>query len=246
MFTKFARSLILNQKQKKIPLYIQIRNKIVSNIKDEIWGPGKSIPSESQLIEKYNVSRTTIRQAIRDLVQNGILETSRGAPTKVKKIPDERLSTPGVVQHEIGSDMSIVVLRMKKNDNKHYRAKSSLLLEKEDTLFFMERLRIADGKPIAIQKTYLPSKVGAVVETIAHEEFDFFPTLGKYNIYHIKINEEVTAKNATKEEADLLDIAAGDALLMIERVTLGIDLQPIEFSVTKYTPDAFKYLIELD
>ncbi|MFG6116139.1 GntR family transcriptional regulator [Halobacillus sp. MO56] len=235
----------MSKKQKKLPLYIQIKNKLVSNIKEGIWKPGESIPSESQLIERYNVSRTTIRQAIRDLVQNGTLETRRGAPTKVKEIPEEGLSNPGIIHHEIGTNMDVTLLRMEKSQT-HYHAKYQLSLTETEDIFFMERLRIGDGKPIAIQQSYLPLAIGNVVEQVADKEFDFFPTLGKHRIHHTNIREHVSASNATQHEADLLGVATGEALITIERNTLGIDSKPIEYSITKYTTKAFKYTIEID
>ncbi|GGC76652.1 GntR family transcriptional regulator [Thalassobacillus devorans] len=235
----------MGKDQKKLPLYIQIKNKLVSNIKEGIWKPGDTLPSESQLMEQYNVSRTTIRQAIRDLVQNGILETSRGAPTKVKEIPEDGLGNPGVIHHEIGTDMAVILLRMEKSQT-HYHAKYQLSLPETADIFYMERLRMADGKPIAIQQSYLPLAIGDVIEQVADKKFDFFSTLGNHGIYHTNIKEHVSADNATQYEADILGVSAGEALITIERTTLGIDSKPIEYSTTKYTTKAFKYTIEID
>jgi GntR family transcriptional regulator len=235
----------MSQKQKKLPLYIQIKNKLVSNIKDGTWKPGASIPSESRLIEQYNVSRTTIRQAIREMVQDGILETSRGAPAKVKEIPEESVGNPGIVHHEIGTEMSVIILRMEKSRT-HYSAKHHLSLPETAEVFFMERLRTADGIPIAIQRSFFPVEAGETIEQAAEKEFDLFPALGEHGIHHTNIKEHVSAANATQEEADLLGTAPGEALITIERTTLGIDAAPIEYSTTKYTPKAFNYTIELE
>ncbi|MFC0522828.1 GntR family transcriptional regulator [Pontibacillus salicampi] len=235
----------MNDQQKKLPLYLQIKNKLVNNIKEGVWKPGDTIPSESQLIEQYNVSRTTIRQSIRELVQTGILETSRGAPTKVKEIPEEHFGNPGIIHHEIGENMAVSVLRMG-NSQSHYHAKFQLNLSGEEDVFFAERLRIADGRPIAYQQLYVPTRIGDVVKDIADTEFDIFSSLGKHSIYHTNIKEHVSASNATQYEADLLGVATGEALINIERTTLGIDSNPIEYSKTKYTTYSFKYSIEID
>ncbi|WP_187254501.1 GntR family transcriptional regulator [Alkalicoccus halolimnae] len=235
----------MNQKQKKLPLYVQIKNKLTANIKDGTWKPGDSLPSESQMIEQYNVSRTTIRQAIRELVQNGTLEISRGAPAKVKKIPEEGIGNPGIIHHETGTEMSVIILRMEKSQA-HYAAKYQLSLPETAEVFFMERLRIADGSPIAVQRSYFPLEVGQAVEEAANKEFDYFPALGEHGIHHKNIKEHVSAANAAPYEADLLGITPGEALITIERTTLGIDAAPIEYSLTKYTPKAFNYTIEIE
>lgn len=234
----------MSNKQRKLPLYIQIKNKMVNNVKNGIWNPGDSIPSENQLIERYNVSRTTIRQSIRELVQEGILETSRGAPTRVREIPQEDLGNPGIVHHELGNEMSVKVLRSGRNMDRYY-AKNLLELSETDEVYFLERLRIADGKPIAYQQLFVPVSIGEKIKDDAPKEFDIFPTLGQFNIHFSNIKESVSASNATQYEADLLGLVPGEALIDIERTTLGIDSKPIEYSRTKYVTNAFNYRIEI-
>jgi len=234
----------MSNKQRKLPLYIQIKNKMVNNVKNGIWNPGDSIPSENQLIERYNVSRTTIRQSIRELVQEGILETSRGAPTRVREIPKEDLGNPGIVHHELGDEMSVKVLRSGRNMDRYY-AKNLLELSETDEVYFLERLRIADGKPIAYQQLFVPISIGEKIKDDAPKAFDIFPTLGRFNIHYSNIKESVSASNATQYEADLLGLVPGEALIDIERTTLGLDSKPIEYSRTKYVTNAFNYRIEI-
>ncbi|MFG6149714.1 GntR family transcriptional regulator [Halobacillus sp. B23F22_1] len=230
--------------QKKMPLYVQIKNKMIQNVNDETWPSGASIPSESQLMAQYNVSRTTIRQAVRDLVQAGILETRRGAPTKVLRQPKENAANPGVIHHELGEDMDVKVLRVE-NSGPHYLAKSQLHLSEDEEVFVLARLRLADQKPIAIQQLFMPKSIGEKVNDKVDEDFDLFPHLGRHNIHYSTIKEDVSACNATRYEADLLGITPGEALIDIERITLGMDQMPIEYSRTKYLPTSFHYRIEI-
>ncbi|KGP74385.1 GntR family transcriptional regulator [Pontibacillus yanchengensis] len=231
-------------KQRKLPLYVQIKNKLVNNIKEGVWQPGEAIPSESQLIEQYNVSRTTIRQAIQDLVQKDVLETRRGAPTRVKEEPQVDKGNPGIIHKEIGTNMEVKVLRFEKL-KEHYYAKYQLDLEEDEEVYVLERLRIADSKPIAYQQLYLPIPIGEVVKGVASDVFDIFPVLGQHNIHHSNIQEMVSGSNATQYVADLLGIIPGEALTDIERTTVGIDDKPIEYSRTKYIPNAFMYRMEI-
>lgn len=231
-------------KQRKLPLYVQIKNKLVNNIKDGIWKPGEAIPSESQLIEQYNVSRTTIRQAIQDLVQKNVLETRRGAPTRVRQEPQIELENPGIIHHELGTDFEVKVLRAEKLQENYYACYQLQLEEKED-VFILERLRIADQKPIAFQQMFLPLSIGEKMRDISSEAFDIFPKLGEHNIHYTNIKELVSASNATPYEADLLGVTPGGALIDIERTTIGIDGSPIEYSRTKYLPPYFHYRVEI-
>ncbi|WP_431800446.1 GntR family transcriptional regulator [Halobacillus andaensis] len=230
--------------QKKLPLYTQIKNKMVRNIKEGKWNEGETIPSESQLMEYYNVSRTTIRQAVRELVQAGILETRRGAPTKVRLRPKVDMNNPGIIHHEQGHNLTVKVLRAE-DTNRHYFAARQLKRPDEEELFSLDRLRFADDRPIAIQQMYLPAEIGEKIKDKTGTDFDLFPHLGRFNIHYTTIKENVSACNATRYEADLLGISPGEALIVIERVTFGLDYLPMEYSRTKYLPASFQYKIEI-
>ncbi|MCP3028902.1 GntR family transcriptional regulator [Halobacillus sp. A5] len=234
----------MSKNQRKLPLYVQVKNKMIRNISEGVWSEEEAIPSESQLMEQYNVSRTTIRQAVRDLVQTGILETRRGAPTKVRRSPRENMNTSGVVHHELGERMTVKVLSEGFRPY-HYFAAAQLICSEEEEIYELERLRLSDGRPIAIQHMFMPKKVGERVADQSNVIFDLFPQLGRHNIHYAAIKENVTASNATRYEADLLGITPGEALIDIERITLGLDQEPIEYSRTKYIPSYFHYKIEI-
>ncbi|MFD1030199.1 GntR family transcriptional regulator [Metaplanococcus flavidus] len=234
----------MSKPQRKLPLYLQIKRKMVDRIKDNEWVPGDPIPSESQLMQSYNVSRTTIRQAIRDLSNDGIIETRRGTVARVKQTPNEEMQNPGVLHHESGDKFSIKVLRSKYAIDQHF-AKSQLQMEADEEVYFLERLRLADGIPIGFQQLFTPAHIGEIIESEAASWFDIFPVLGMNAIYYSVIKENVTATLANQYEADLLGIMSGDPLIDIRRVTLGIDNRPIEYSRTKYVPIHFNYRIEI-
>ena len=72
-------------KSSPLPLYFQVKEDIEKKIKEEVYIEGEALPSEIALIDQYNVSRTTIRQAVEQLVNDGLLERRRGKGTFVKK-----------------------------------------------------------------------------------------------------------------------------------------------------------------
>ncbi|UOQ45979.1 GntR family transcriptional regulator [Halobacillus salinarum] len=233
----------MSAKQRKLPLYEQIKNKMLMKINHGDWTPGENIPSESQLMERFNVSRTTIRQALRDLAHQGIIETRRGAPSRVSISPKGKPRSQGVFHHEMGNEMTVKVLRTGVVTN--YEALRRLNLGKSEQVFFLERLRLADRKPIAYQQLFLPFEIGKVVKDYAEIEFDIFPKLGREDIHYSTIKEQVNAAVATQYEADLLGIFPGEPLVDIDRLTLGIEGSPIEYSRTKYRTDSFHYKVEI-
>ncbi|MUV37097.1 Transcriptional regulator NanR [Lentibacillus sp. JNUCC-1] len=231
------------KEQRKIPLYVQIKGKLMARIKNQEWMPGDPLPSEGDLMQQFNVSRTTIRQAIRDLTQEGIIETRRGAVARIKTTPNDKMENPGIVHHELGTDFSAKVLRSQYVSD-HYYAQHQLKQENK-SIYFLERVRLADDVPIGIQQLYTPAKIGHLIEEKAASWFDIFPLLGMNGVTYSNIKEDVTASLVNQHEADLLGISCGDPLIGINRVTLGTDRQPIEFSKTKYLPEHFNYRIEI-
>ncbi|QAS53114.1 GntR family transcriptional regulator [Halobacillus litoralis] len=232
------------KKQRKLPLYVQVKNKIFHHVREGEWKPGQHVPSENQLMKEYNVSRTTIRQAIRDLAQQGILETRRGAPTKVRAVPETEAGSPGVFHHEQGSDLTVHFLRENVLED-HPFANKHLQLDEGESVLVIERLRLADGLPIAYQRMYFPMKIGNLLQHVSKEVFDLFPILGKHNIHYSNIKETVSASNANRYEGDMLGVVPGEALIHIERTTLGPDSLPIEYSQIKYLPQGFQYRVEI-
>ncbi|MCE7794466.1 GntR family transcriptional regulator [Salipaludibacillus sp. CUR1] len=234
----------MSKNQRKLPLYVQIKNKLVTNIKEEVWKPGDPIPSESQLMEQFNVSRTTIRQAIRDLAQTGIVETRRGMPARIRQAPAEDFANPGVIHHESGNDMGVTVLRAELT-NTHFLAKANLELDDSEEVYYLERIRLADGKPIAYQQLFVPEYIRELIKPSESETFDIFPSLGKHGVNFSTIKENVSAANTGRYEADLLGIIPGEALIDISRTTIGTDGCPIEYSRTRYKPESFNYRVEI-
>jgi GntR family transcriptional regulator len=195
-------------------------------------------------MEQYNVSRTTIRQSIRDLAQNGVLETRRGAPTKVRHVPEKDMSNPGVFHHEIGSQFTVKLIRSVESKD-FYLAKAKLHLEDHKEVFMAERLRLSKGLPIGYQQLFFPLAVADLMKGDLEDSFDLFPRLGQKNIHYTNIKEGISAVSATQYEAGLLGIMAGEPLIDITRTTLGGDSEPMEYSRTKYIPSAFDYRVEI-
>ncbi|MDQ0159381.1 GntR family transcriptional regulator [Alkalibacillus salilacus] len=234
----------MTDNQRRIPLYLQIKRKLIDRIHNGDLSPGDPIPSESQLMQQYNVSRTTVRQTIRDLANDGIVETRRGAASRVKEEPQEDLHNPGIVHHELGTGFSVKVLRSQFM-KEHSFAKKELELREKEQVYLLERIRLADGYPIGLQQLFAPVYISDMLTEKENEWFDIFPVLGMHGINYSTIKESVTAIIANRDEADLLGITSGDPLIEINRVTLGEDQNPIEYSKTKYLPSAFNYRIEV-
>src|SRR5699024_7102955 len=152
--------------------------------------------------------------------------------------------TQGVAHHEIGQTFSAKVLRSEYLKNHPY-PNHYLELHDDETAYFTERIRIADGVPIGIQKMYTPRYVGEIIEDKIYTWYDVFPVLGMHGVYYNHLEENITAVLANQYDADLLGITCGDPLIVVYRRAIGEDRQPIEYSILKYIPAYFNYRAQI-
>ncbi|OLS35443.1 GntR family transcriptional regulator [Bacillus sp. MRMR6] len=232
---------------KNIALYLQVKDILIKRIQEKVWAPNTLIPTEQELMEEFNVSRTTLRQAILMLVQDGLIEKKQGKGTIVKSqqlTGNGRLKGFAEEVTEKGLTPNSKLLRVEfKNDL--YHEKSMLNISEDEEILVIERIRFADQVPIAIERTCWPAHIGKI---FVHQDLDsakFYEILENNEIILKRAQERISAINATIYEADLLGIRGGEAMLETERLSFGLDDRPIEFSTTKYRSDKYHYNIEL-
>lgn len=229
-------------------LYIQIKDIFIDYIQNDIWEADTLIPTEQELIKEFGVSRTTIRQAITVLVQNGLLEKKQGRGTIVK--PQNLMGHLGNLKgfaEEVRSKgqtpkSKAIRAEFKKN---LFQEQKALEIKEDEEILLIERIRFADDEPIAIERTSWPKEIGDIICQHDLNEANFYELLESHNIYLKNAHEQIRAINATVEEADLLGIRPGEALLEMTRLSYGMNDHPVEFTKTKYRSDMYQYNIEL-
>lgn len=230
-------------------LYLQVKNIILKNIQNQTWRANSLIPTEQELMDTFNVSRTTIRQAISLLVQEGLLEKRQGKGTIV--LPMKLISNLGRLRGfaEEVMDRGMVprslLIRSELMPMLHYE-KSMLQVPEHESVLLIERVRYANDIPIALERSCWPEKIGRILLQNDLNSANFYEVLESNNIYLKQAKEKISAINATVNEADHLGIRAGEALLEMTRLSYGLDGQPIEFTKTKYRSDQYSYDIELN
>lgn len=233
---------------KNSSLYIQVKDSIIKRIQEKVWSPHSMIPTENELMVEFNVSRTTIRQAVSILVQEGILEKKQGKGTIVK--PKVFVGTLGKLKGfaeealENGIIPSSKLLLVKTSKDLNYE-KSVLKVPKEEEIVVIERLRFANQTPIAIERSCWPYDIGKLLIDQDLNGATFYEILEENHIILKHAIEKITSINATLLEADLLGIRGGQALLEMERLSFGSENRLIEFTTTKFRSDKYQYNIEL-
>lgn len=233
---------------KALALYVQVKNILIERIEKGTWEENTLIPTENELMKEFNVSRTTIRQAISILVQAGLLEKKQGKGTVVK--PQKLIGSLGRLKgfaEEVMEKGQIPKSKLIRSEfrNDLYHEKTMLEVADDASILLLERIRFADDTPIALERTCWPENIGSILIQSDLNKARYYEILEKDGIYLNRANERIIAINATIDEADLLGIRPGEALLEMTRLSFGMNDYPIEYTKTKYRSDQYHYDIEL-
>jgi GntR family transcriptional regulator len=230
--------------QSAIPLYYQIEQDLASLIATGALAPGSQLPSEDVLVQKYGVSRTTIRKAIQELERVELIEIRRGKGTFVRseKITQELSGLTGFVE-----DMIAIGLR----PSARVLGKATLKANEEvakqlgvpigTDVMQIRRVRMADDVPISLDETYLPIDLGRKVAENDLEIYPIFSLLeGKYDTPLLEADYRLEAISADPVVAEALGIEVKAAILLIERVSYSLDRRPVDYEKLFYRGDKIR------
>ncbi len=235
------------QRDSSIPLYYQLKRILSDQIDNGAWYPGDIIPGEHELQTLYGISRTTVRQALRELEAEGRVVRQRGRGTFVSapKLTHELDTSHGQTTSfaAVGAKAGWRVL-----DAGLVAASSEVAerlgVEAGQTVFRARRLRLADQQPLAVHVTHVaPAFNDLVDESMLAQgsSLSYLSLSGQLQKYRTQRLFESVA--ADRETSALLGIAVGVPMMMIRRLLLTNDGQPIEDFFGIYRGDRFQYSI---
>jgi GntR family transcriptional regulator len=217
----------------KVPFYYQLYEILRNKITLGEWQPGDMLPTENELLDRFEVSRSTIRQALDILVNEGRIYRQRGRGTFVNHpTVDQGLSrivsfTEDMQQR--GMEPHTVVLGSGLIEASESIAKM-LNIPVGDELARLERLRLADDVPMSIEETFLVHRFCPGVLNRDYSQQPLRKTLlDEFGIRLIYARQRIQAIAAPPRIADKLSIAPNAALLYIERITHSDQNIPVEF-----------------
>jgi GntR family transcriptional regulator len=233
-----------------LPKYIQLASILRQKIEDGEWEPRSPIPSERQLEVLYNISRTTIREAIEALVRQGYIfrEHGRGtfvSPQKLQKGLMELTSfSEDLIKRGIQPGQIILTLVRVTPTPKILQ---KLELAPGTQVLRVERIRLGDNTPIGLQTSFLALNEDQNITTEDMEKSGSLYRIlqEKFNIIPSEADETLEVTLATPEEAELLQIPEGAPLLMSERVLFAQNRKPVEFVKILYRGDRYRYYVRL-
>ncbi len=239
---------MLRQSSSAEPLYLQVKKDILSRIEREVWKVGENIPTEDELTELYGVGRVTVREALKQLSQEGYLRRypKRGtvvlrktpAVAKFGKIKsfNAQLSDAQITPSTVLLSKGMI----KASDARRTRVMEGFELEPDADVIEICRLKKGNNVPFAIQTVYvLPELCPDILEQDLLHLFELYEK--RYGRQIVEADELIRVGNATVEEARLLEIEEGTAVVVRDRISYDQTGQVFEVLHSIDRADKFEY-----
>lgn len=234
--------------QRAEPLYVQLRDLLRRQIEDGLIAVGEQLPTEAELMARHGVGRATVRQAVLDLARQGYVYRHRGRGTFVcRRRPADAIEPLVSFTAEMaarGLKAGARVLALKQLVPPPEIA-GKLQLAPGEQVIYSRRLRTADGKPLALETSYL---VRAIVGGISRAELTG-------SLYQLLVHrrglrigralQAVTPAVADPAVAAALGIPPGVPVLVMERQTFLADGRPLEVMTFIYRGDIYRLETEI-
>ncbi|AEE97230.1 GntR family transcriptional regulator [Mahella australiensis] len=237
-------------KESPIPIYYQIKERMRALIEAGDLKPGMQVPSERELCDEYGVSRMTVRQAISELVKEGVLYRLRGKGTFVAEPkldqPIMQLSSFSEDMHKRGMQAGAKTVDIKAVHEDISHVRRALRLEDEEPALKIERLRFADGVPMVFEVSYFSYRRFYALEKADLEHCSLYNILEQqFGAHPVSAKETLEAALADSYIASMLGIEEGAPVIMVIGVTYDEDDVPIEYVRSYYRGDRYKFYLEL-
>ncbi|HEY1105221.1 GntR family transcriptional regulator [Agromyces endophyticus] len=229
-----------------VPLYYQISSRLEQAIRDETLPAGSRLENEVALAARLGLSRPTIRRAIQELVDQGLLVRRRGIGTQVvhgKVTRNVELTSLYEDLERSGQKPETTVLAVEQGTADD-RVAEALGVELGSPVLHIRRLRSADGVPLAILDNVLPEAfVDLDRESLA--KHGLYQLLRARGVTMRVAKQRIGARAATAGEAELLDLSRGAPVLTMSRTAFDNSGVAVEFGQHCYRPDRYSFEVTL-
>jgi GntR family transcriptional regulator len=228
------------------PLYLQLQQSIEEAVRKGSLKADDALPGERDLAKQLGISRVTVRKAITGLVKKGVLVQRWGSGTFIA--PQMRLEQPLSRLSSFTDDMSArglqssAVLLSRSTGQASPDELMALGLSPGETVSRVNRLRLANGIPMAIEHAVVPSRflpdpalVKQSLYSALHEQ-GFMPSRALQRLHAVLLNAE---------QASLLHVPPESPALYIERRSFTATGEVVEFTSSYYRGDAYDFVAEL-
>jgi DNA-binding GntR family transcriptional regulator len=230
-----------------VPLYFQVAQHLEAAIERGDLDVGDRLENEVALAERWGLSRPTMRQAIRHLVDKGLLVRQRGVGTQVvRRRVQRQVQLTSLYEDLLGSGQQPTTELLT-----HGRVPADevvaerLGLPPGTEVVHLERLRRARGTPLAILRNWLPVPVAGAISGAELEENGLYACLRVRGSTVHSAHQRIGARAASGAEARLLGVRRGAPLLTMERTASDRRARPIEWGSHVYDASAYSFTTTL-
>lgn len=229
------------------PRYVRLRRRIEQGIQTGLLRAGASLPAERDIAALTGLSRVTVRHAIKDLVDDGMIVQRQGSGSVVSDQPVMASLSQGTLT-SFSQDLALRGLRADSTLIEAGIAPASpaeivaLALSPGDNVSRVHRLRLADERPVAIERAALPVDILPRPDAVGASLYEALAANGNRPQNAL---QRISAINLDAGDADLLGVPPGSAALRIERTAFLSSRRAIEFTCTIYRADSYYFVAEL-
>lgn len=225
----------------KVPKHVHIREQLLGRVVD--YPADAALPQERELADEFEVSRTTVRQALQSLTDDGLIYSIRGKGTFVSKSRISKGSTLTSFTEDMrgrGLAPSSRVLTAEERPSSPDVARA-LELEPGSPVYFVERLRLADGFPMALEELYLPVNFFPQLLSLDLSASLYDVLANRYRIKVTSARQKISATSVSGRAAELLGVKAHSPALSVSREGIDARDRLVEHAVSVYRADRYDF-----
>ena len=226
-----------------LPLWAQLLTDLRTRIAAGEFA--ERFPTDQELVSDYEVSRHTVREAVRRIQAEGILDRRRGRGTFVKEEFEQPLGSIYSLFRSVedaGSEQTSVVLAQEFTTNAEVAQR--LEIARDAKLFYLERLRLAGESVLAIDRAWIPANIaGPLIDADFTQTALYNELRDRCGIVPESGSERIWPVIPTAEERNELGLDEPEAAFMIERITQA-DGRSLEWRETLVRGDTYRFVVD--
>lgn len=229
---------------------MQLRDLVADRIQNGVWQPGDRLPSEVELCERFALSRTVVRQALSELVHDGLVVREQG---KGSFVAHPKISE-GLVQRLTGfyEDMAQQGLRPVSKVLRQEVVPATATLSRHldvvagAPLIVIDRLRFINNEPLVLVRTCIPERLCPLLTEIDLTQRSLYDVLAsEADLVITRGRRWIEAVGASATQASLLGVERGAPLIRLESVSYLADGTPVEYYDAIHRSDRARFEVDL-
>lgn len=226
------------------PLWVQAVQLITDEIAQGRLAEGSRLPPERELCQQLGISRVTLRKALLQLVDDGVLASSHGrgwyvASAKVAKEWPNNLESFTETARKMGLEASSRVLRAEVAPADLDEAES-LSIAPGTPVFHLDRIRLLEGVPTALDTTIVPAALIGEAEAVDFAHGSLYEELERAGASPERADSTIEARESDAETAEALGVAPGKPLLVMRQLVHGADGRAVALSTLRYVGERYR------